>query len=149
TDADGRATFTDLAIVGGPGARTLIFAAEGYASAISSPIGLGIGPAASIAVVGGDQQTAPAGTAVPVAPSVIVRDAAGTPVPGVPVRFTVTAGGGGVSGDETTTGAEGTAAVGAWTLGVNPGSNTLRAETDAPGVSGNPVTFTATGVAGP
>jgi filamin/ABP280 repeat protein/Big-like domain-containing protein len=148
SDAEGRVTFTDLAIVGGPGARTLIFAAEGYASAISSPIGLGIGPAASIAVVGGDQQTAPAGTAVPVAPTVIVRDAAGTPVPGVAIRFTVTAGGGSVSGGETTTGAEGTAAAGAWTLGASPGSNTLRAETDASGVSGNPVTFTATAVAG-
>jgi Bacterial Ig-like domain (group 1)/Filamin/ABP280 repeat len=149
SDADGRVTFTDLAIVGGPGARTLIFAAEGYASAISSPIGLGIGPPASIAVVGGDQQTAPAGTAVPVRPTVVVRDAAGTPVPGVPVRFTVTAGGGSVSGGETSTGAEGTAAVGAWTLGSSPGPNTLRAETDASGVSGNPVTFTATAVAGP
>jgi adhesin/invasin len=149
TDAEGRATFTDLAIVGGPGARTLIFAADGYASAISSPIGLGIGPPASIAVVGGDQQTAPAGTAVPVAPTVVVRDAAGTPVPGVPVRFSVTAGGGSVSGGETTTGAEGTAAVGTWTLGPGIGSNTLRAEADASGVSGNPVTFTATAVAGP
>ncbi|MFL5493851.1 MAG: Ig-like domain-containing protein [Gemmatimonadales bacterium] len=149
TDADGRATFTDLALVGGPGARTLIFAADGYASVISSPVGLGIGPPASIALVGGDQQTAPAGTAVPVAPSVVVRDAAGTPVPGVPVRFSVTSGGGSVSGGEATTGAEGTTAVGTWTLGANPGSNTLRAEADAPGVSGNPVTFTATGVAGP
>jgi hypothetical protein len=149
SDADGRVTFTDLAIVGGPGARTLIFAADGYASAISSPIGLGIGPPASIAVVGGDHQTAPAGTAVPIAPTVVVRDAAGTPVPGVPVRFTVTAGGGSVSGGETMTGAEGTAAVGAWTMGPSTGSNTLSAETDASGVSGNPVTFSATAVAGP
>ena len=149
SDADGRVTFTDLAIVGGPGARTLIFAASGYASAVSSPIGLGIGPPASMAVVAGDQQTAPAGTAVPVAPTVVLRDAAGTPVPGVPVRFTVTAGGGSVSGGETTTGADGTAAVGAWTLGPGTGSNTLSAGTDAPGVSGNPVTFSATSVAGP
>jgi hypothetical protein len=149
SDADGRVTFTDLAIVGGPGARTLIFAADGYASAVSSPIGLGIGPPASMAVVGGDQQTAPAGTAVPVAPTVVVRDAAGTPVPGVPVRFTVTAGGGSASGGQTTTGADGTARVGSWTLGPSTGTNTLRAETDASGVSGNPVTFSATAVAGP
>ncbi len=149
TDADGRVTFTDLAIVGEAGGRTLIFAADGYASAVSSPIGLGIGPAASIARVGGDQQTAPAGTAVPLAPTVVVRDAAGTPVPGVPVTFTVTGGGGSVSGGETTTGADGTAAVGSWTLGPSTGANTLRAETDAAGVSGNPVTFSATAVAGP
>jgi hypothetical protein len=148
SDADGRVTFTDLAIAGEAGGRTLIFAADGYASAISSAIGLGIGPPASIARVGGDQQTAPAGTALPLAPTVVVRDAGGTPVPGVPVVFTVTAGGGSVTGGETTTGADGTAAVGAWTLGPSTGANTLRAETDAAGVSGNPVTFTATAVAG-
>jgi hypothetical protein len=149
TDADGRVAFTDLAIVGEAGGRTLIFAADGYASAISSAIGLGIGPAASIAKIGGDQQTAPAGTAVPLAPTVVVRDPAGTPVPGVPVVFTVTAGGGSVTGGETTTGADGIAAVGAWTLGPTAGANTLRAETDAADVSGNPVTFSATAVAGP
>lgn len=38
TDGDGRVQFGDLAISGDPGPRTLLFAAEGYASATSGPI---------------------------------------------------------------------------------------------------------------
>ena len=37
--------------------------------------------------------------------------------------------------------------MGSWTLGSTPGKNTLRAS--CPGISGSPVTFTATGTAGP
>jgi PKD repeat protein len=40
TDAAGRATFTDLAIAGDPGPRTLDFTASGYAKATSSPINI-------------------------------------------------------------------------------------------------------------
>jgi VCBS repeat-containing protein len=40
TDANGRATFTDLAIVGG-GRHTLVFSSSGYASATSSDIDVG------------------------------------------------------------------------------------------------------------
>ena len=149
SDANGRVAFTDLAIAGPPGARTLIFAASGYASAISTPVSLGVGAAASAAVAAGDGQSAPAGTAVPVAPAVVVRDAGGTPVAGVQVTFTVASGGGSIAGAEATTGADGVAAVGSWTLGGSVGSNTLRATVAADNVSGNPVTFTATAVPGP
>jgi PKD repeat protein len=38
TDSNGRATFTDLAISGAPGRRTLVFTASGYAGATSSEI---------------------------------------------------------------------------------------------------------------
>ena len=48
SDATGLVTFTDLTIVGAPGARTLIFAADGYASAISTPVSLGVGAPASV-----------------------------------------------------------------------------------------------------
>jgi adhesin/invasin len=61
----------------------------------------------------------------------------------------VTAGGGSVTGGTATTGTDGIATVGSWTLGNSAGSNTLQATVDASGVSGNPVTFTATAVAGP
>ncbi|MGH7508212.1 MAG: PKD domain-containing protein [Gemmatimonadales bacterium] len=40
TDARGRATFNDLAIIGGPGSRTLVFSASGYAGVTSSGIDL-------------------------------------------------------------------------------------------------------------
>jgi hypothetical protein len=148
TDADGRAIFADLSIVGGPGARTLIFAADGYAPAVSTPISLGIGAPAAVAAAAGDGQTATAGEAVPVDPSVVVRDGNGTPVPGVPVVFAVASGGGSVSGANATTGADGIATVGSWTLGGTAGTNTLTATVGAGGVSGNPVTFTATATGG-
>src|SRR5262249_14617074 len=93
SDADGRVTFTDLAIVGPPGSHTLIFAADGYASATSTPVSLGVGAPASVAASGGDGQSVTVGTAVPVAPAVIVRDAGGTPVAGVAVTFEVVSGG--------------------------------------------------------
>lgn len=149
TDPDGKVAFTDLAIVGPPGARTLIFAASGYASAISTPVSLGVGDPASVAAAAGDGQTTPVGTQVPVRPAILVRDAGGTPVAGVPVTFAVASGGGTITGADATTGADGVATVGGWTLGGTAGSNTLKATVSAAGVAGNPVTFTATAVPGP
>src|SRR5207302_5481181 len=56
-------------------------------------------------------------------------------------------GGGGVSPTRpVTTGADGVAAVTAWTLGPTAGSNTLTAASGS--LAGSPVTFTATGTAG-
>jgi surface protein len=101
-----------------------------------------------IAVVGGDGQSATAGSAVGTAPSVRVTDANGDPVAGVSVTFAVASGGGTV--DPTTaviTGADGVAAVTSWTLGATAGSNTLTAT--ATGLTGSPLTFTATGTAAP
>ncbi len=149
TDAGGSVAFTDLAIIGAPGARTLIFAASGYAPATSTPVSIGVGAPASVAAAAGTGQTAPAGTAVPVPPAVIVRDAGGTPVAGVGVTFAVTSGGGSVTGETATTGTDGIATVGSWTLGSSAGPNALQATVGADGVSGNPVTFTATAEAGP
>ena len=40
------------------------------------------------------------GTAVPVAPAVLVKDGTGNPVAGVPVNFVVTGGGGTVTGED-------------------------------------------------
>jgi adhesin/invasin len=149
TDAAGTVAFTDLAIAGAPGARTLIFAASGYASATSTPISIGVGAPAVVAAAAGTGQTAPAGTAVPVRPAVIVRDAGGTPVASVVVTFAVTSGGGSVTAGTATTGTDGIATVGSWTLGSSTGPNSLQATVDATGVSGNPVTFNATATAGP
>lgn len=106
-------------------------------------------PPASLAMAAssGDGQSAPAGTAVPVAPSVVVRDDQANPVAGVPVRFAVASGGGSVTGATPTTGADGVATVGSWTLGGAPGPNTLTAS--ASWVSGSPVTFAATALETP
>jgi adhesin/invasin len=149
TDASGSVAFTDLAISGAPGARTLIFASSGYASATSTPISIDVGAPSAVAVAAGAGQTVPAGTAVPVRPAVIVHDAGGTPVAGVGVAFAVTGGGGSVTGGSATTGTDGIATVGSWTLGSSAGPNSLQATVDADGISGNPVTFSATAEAGP
>jgi adhesin/invasin len=148
TDGSGQVAFDDLAIVGGPGARTLIFAAAGYAPAVSTPVSLGVGAPATATIAAGDGQTAPIGTAVAIAPAVLVRDAGGTPVAGVPVTFAIVSGGGSVQGASATTGADGVATIGRWTLGA-VGPNRLQATVGADGVNGNPVSFTATGVVGP
>jgi Big-like domain-containing protein/filamin/ABP280 repeat protein len=148
TDANGQVAFDDLAIVGGPGARTLIFAAPGYAPAVSTPVSLGVGAPATVTIAAGDGQTATGGTALPIKPAVVVRDAGGTPVAGLAVTFAVASGGGSIEGGSATTGADGVATAGRWTLGAVAGPNTLQATVGAEGVSGNPVTFTATAVVG-
>src|SRR5207237_838446 len=103
--------------------------------------------AASIAVSTGDGQTATVGTAVLVPPAVIGRDAVGNPVAGGAVTLAACTRGGSVTPTSpVTTGADGVAAVTAWTLGPTAGSNTLTAASGS--LAGSPVTFTATGTAG-
>ena len=105
------------------------------------------GAAQNVSLNGGNAQSATVGTAVTIAPSVIVKDVNNNPVPGVAVTFAVTGGGGLV--DPTTavlTNAAGVAQVTSWTLGNTAGANSLTAT--ATGLSGSPVSFTATGTPG-
>jgi len=104
------------------------------------------GDATQIAKNGGDGQSATAGAAVTTLPSVIVKDADGAAVSGVSVAFAVASGGGTITGASATTGADGIATVGSWTLGTTAGTNTLTATSGS--LSGSPLTFTATGTAG-
>lgn len=60
--------------------------------------------------------------------------------------FTVGSGGGSITGGEATTDPNGVARVGSWTLG-SAGTNTLIATVAGEGITGNPVTFTATATA--
>jgi Invasin, domain 3/Bacterial Ig-like domain (group 1)/Bacterial Ig-like domain (group 3) len=99
--------------------------------------------------VAGDGQTAPAGATVATAPAVKVIDAQGNPVAGVGVTFAVATGGGSVNPTTpVATNASGIASVTSWTLGAVAGPNTLTATAAGTGISGNPATFTATGVVG-
>jgi hypothetical protein len=148
SDAQGRAAFTDLAIRGSPATRTLIFAAEKFASATAA-VAVGVGAPASIESAAGGGESAIVGTSVPTAPAVLVRDADGNPLPGIPVSFKVTEGGGLASGGTPVTGSDGVATVGGWTLGPKVGANVLQATLSGLAVSGSPVTFTATGTPGP
>ena len=99
------------------------------------------GPAASVSLAAGNNQNAVAGHQVAVRPAVVVRDANANPVAGVGVEFEIVSGGGSISGGTTVTDNNGRAEVGSWTLGS--GSNVLRATVTAAGISGNPVTFSA------
>ncbi len=146
SDAEGLVAFDGLAISGSPGTRRLIFAADAFAPATTPPIALGVGAPASIELAAGDDQSATVGEAVSIDPSVLVRDADGNPLGGIPVTFTVTSGAGTVSDNTPITGADGVAAVGEWKLGGTAGENTLSAAVAGQALSGSPVVFSATGV---
>ena len=79
------------------------------------------GPPALLAIVSGDGQSAAAGSVLPVVLSVLVKDAAGAAVPGVVVHFSVDSGGGSIASTSATTGANGVATAGAWSLGATAG----------------------------
>ena len=84
------------------------------------------GPPAGVAVVNGDQQAVPVATAVPVPPTVQVRDQFGNPVSGVPILFSpASAAAGSVSGGSQVTDALGRATVGGWTVGTQAGTVSL------------------------
>ena len=140
TGSGSTATFTGLTITGVVGARTLIFSSGALTPAESNTINITAGPASSVAIQAGDDQTAGVGEAVPIDPAVIVRDVSSNPVTGVVVEFLVTGGGGVVSPATVTTGSNGIATVTSWTLGSTAGANTMTAT--ASGL--NTVTFDAT-----
>ena len=149
TDAAGLATFTDLSILGTVGARTLSFASTGLTSATSASIGLTAGAPTQMAVSVGNGQTATAGTAVATPPAVLVRDVSNNPVSGVAVTFAIASGVGSVlPAGAVSTNASGIAAATSWTLGTAAGANSLTATAAPAGITPNPVTFTATAVAG-
>jgi alpha-tubulin suppressor-like RCC1 family protein len=100
-------------------------------------------PTPRIVIFAGNDQFALPGAPVPVPPAVLVTQADGTPWSGLTVTFEVTSGGGIVTQPAPTTGPDGIATVGSWTLGDSPGTNTLTATAAGNGITGNPVVFTA------
>jgi adhesin/invasin len=144
TNAQGVATTTFTPSGTGTAQVGAAVTASGVTVNLSSSISVGQAPPAQIVANSAAPSGTVGGTATP-APSVKVTDGAGQPVAGVTVVFTVTGGGGSVTGGTQTTDASGVATVGGWTLGTDATqTNTLSAQAQADGVSGNPVTFTAT-----
>jgi hypothetical protein len=137
TNGGSTATFSDLAISGTVGSRTLLFSSGALTPVESNPINLTTGPAASINIQDGDTQSAPVGTAVPTDPAVIIRDSGGNPVGGV-----AASGDGSATPTPVTTGGDGIAET-TWTLGTTAGPNQLTAT-----ASVGTVTFNATATAG-
>src|SRR5947199_362429 len=104
---------------------------------------------ASIAVSAGNHQSAPAGSAVPTPPAVVLRDQFDNPVAGVAVTFAVAAGGGSVNPTTPVMHAPSELACGlSCALGTTAGTNRLTATASGSGITGNPLSFTATGTAG-
>ncbi|MEW5915280.1 MAG: Ig-like domain-containing protein [Gemmatimonadota bacterium] len=146
TDANGEAR-TRWTLGTTAGSNRMTATVPGGASLDITAIGVA-GRAATIAISGGNNQSATAGTPVGTSPSVVVRDANNNPVEGVTVVFTALVGGGLVTNPVRTTNAQGIAAVGSWTLGATAGQQTLAAQVTEAGVSGNPALFNATATAG-
>ncbi len=100
-------------------------------------------PPTAIAINAGDNQTAVAGSAVAVRPSVKVTDAEGTGVSGVSVTFSIRSGGGSITGASAVTNAQGIATVGSWTVGIGGNSLSASASASVPGLANDPVIFVA------
>ncbi|MCX5760340.1 MAG: hypothetical protein NTW72_02345, partial [Gemmatimonadetes bacterium] len=132
------------------GTYTLSAASAGLTSATSGTVTVSAGTPHKLVTNAGNNQTAPAGTAVATAPSVLITDSYNNPVAGFIVTYSVVQGGGSVTGATAYTDASGIAAVGAWTLGSAIGTNLVNAKALALTVSGRDTTavFTATASAG-
>jgi adhesin/invasin len=148
TDANGTARVGSWTLGTTAGANSLTASVTGATPVTFTATGTA-GPAAVVSKSAGDGQTASAGLALATKPAVLIADQNGNPVAGTSVTFAVASGGGSVSGATATTGANGIATVGGWTLGNAAGANTVTATAAGAGLTGNPQTFTATGVAGP
>lgn len=143
SDATGTATVGAWFLGDSPGANSLVASAPGLTSVTFTATG---DPGRPVSLVANSSiaQSAAAGAIVGDSPSVVVRDQVGNPVSGVVVTFTVSAGGGTVTGSPATTNSAGVATLTSWTLGTTVGTNTVTAT--ATGLTS--VAFNATGTAG-
>ena len=145
TDGDGLAS-PGAWTLGAPGPQGLRATVNGLDPVTIRATALGV--PAEMAVVAGADQEAQVGMAVPILPTVLVTDSAGTPLPEIPVTFEAD-GDAAITGAEATTDTLGRAAVGSWTLGTTAGVYRLKASVDADGIQGNPAFIGARALPGP
>jgi PKD repeat protein len=146
TDVNGVAAPTSWTLGPAPGANTLSASSTGLTGSPVTLTATGTGPATTLAIFTGNGESSPVLFRVQQSPCVIVTDAGGTGVMNVAVTFTVTGGGGSIAGPTTVfTDNLGVAFINSWIMGPLPGLNTLSAS--SAGLSGSPLTFTATGTA--
>lgn len=139
----GTVTFDDLAIGGTVGPRVLTFTVPGDLPPIPDTVWISQGVAATLSLVQGDGQTAPAGSMLPDSLAVHVLDAYGNPIPYVIVYWTITAGSGTVGADSSITAGTGVATM-SYTLSPTARTDTIQAHVDAYPLAGSPVIFTET-----
>ena len=145
-DALGEAR-THWTLGGTPGTQTLTVTA-GAGGPFQITALAGAPRIGSLSINAGNNQVGTSGQALPTNPSVLARDAAGNPVPGVTVTFSVMTGGGTIAQPSSVTNAQGIASSGAWTLGGNVGTQLLSAQVPQTGVNNNPLIFSATAASG-
>ena len=136
----GIASFSDLRLDKSGVGYTFSAAANGVASTTSVAFGIEAGAAASIVITTGNQQSAPAGTGLPIAYGVRVSDAFGNRITGAPVAWTIASGGGSVSNGQGVTDSGGLAST-QRTLGGHAGAQTVVAT--VPGLADSVATFVA------
>lgn len=143
TDADGRATVGSWRLGPVPGLNQLRVQALGTAINTIIDASAQVGAPSQVTIIdGATGLSAIVGQEVSPRPSLRFRDSFGNPIPGLPITFTVTQGGGSVTGGQVLTNADGRATVGSWRLGPSSGINRLQA-TAANGVG---TVFTAQGI---
>jgi hypothetical protein len=130
TDASGAASAGAWTLGTTAGSNTLDAAVAGLPAVRFTATGTA-GAAASIAATAGDNQTAAVGAVLPNAPAVIVKDQYANAVAGAAVTFSLVSGGGALTSAAATTGVDGIARLGTWTLGVATGAQQIRATTGA------------------
>ena len=143
TDAAGIATLGSWTLGSTPGTNTVTATTAGLTPLVF--VATGTAPASNVAIVTGNNQTAPAGSSVPNVVCVAVTNSNGTPVSGITVIWGNVTGGGNLVGEVQQTDSSGLATLGGWTLGPYSGVNTITAS--APGT--NSVTFSATSIGPP
>ncbi|HYW07714.1 MAG TPA: leishmanolysin-related zinc metalloendopeptidase [Longimicrobium sp.] len=144
TDAGGNAEVGWT--LGAVGAQTLTVTIAGSTVAPVVFTATATGAPGTLTINAGGFQAAMVGTAVPISPSVVVRNSTGAAAAGVTVRFAVTAGGGTVSESSVVTSATGVATLTRWTLGQVSELNTLSVTAD--GITAAPVVLRGAGCAG-
>ena len=106
------------------------------------------GPAATIVAVSGDLQSARAGTTLPLPIAVQVTDRYGNRKSGVTVDWSASPGSGSTAVASSVTDSNGFAST-TWTIGSIVGASNQSATATVAGLTGSPVTFTASATAGP
>jgi hypothetical protein len=139
TDAQGRASPDEWVFGTTAGASVLVATAPGAPAVRFTGVGDAAEPS-EVYPAAPLQQVAPPSGTVPEPPAVKVADEYGNPVANVAVHFAVVAGGGQLTGSPATTGADGIAAVSAWSMGSSAEANRVVAA--AAGIG--EITFLAT-----
>lgn len=105
------------------------------------------GTTALLVLERGAQQTAPAGTRLPIDPTIVAQDRQGNPLPGVTVTFVPDTASGTVATQQVTTDGSGRA-LAAWTIGVRSGAQRLVARVVRSGEPPLEIAIPARAVAG-